>query len=222
MWRIRLNPITRKRLKRFKELKRAYWSFWFLVALYAVSLAAELLCNSVPLYVHCNGKSYFPVFHFYPDDAFTGSGKFSRPDYKAVRASEAFRRTRGNWMLFPPVPYGPYEVVEPAELQIANEVNVRFTVASPVGSLTLTGDLTIAQSVAAGGFFGVAESDLRNRKLSELCSVPQALPAAVAERLGNRAAARATALGWRNVREVARPERPESWVQMILADGATP
>ena len=40
--------------------------------------------------------------------------------------------------------------------------------------------------------------------------------------LSARAAARATALGWRNVREVARPERPESWVQMILADGATP
>jgi uroporphyrin-III C-methyltransferase/precorrin-2 dehydrogenase/sirohydrochlorin ferrochelatase len=40
--------------------------------------------------------------------------------------------------------------------------------------------------------------------------------------LSATAAARATALGWRNVREVVRPDRPEAWVQMLLSGGAAP
>ncbi|MFO7494966.1 MAG: hypothetical protein R6X05_04950, partial [Desulfobacterales bacterium] len=55
------NPLARKRLMRFKEVKRAYIALWVLVLLYALSLCAELLFNNVPLYVRFNGRSFFPV-----------------------------------------------------------------------------------------------------------------------------------------------------------------
>jgi len=94
-----LDPVTRKRLRRFREMKRAWRSLLALLALYGVILFSELLCNNKPLYVHCSGRSFFPVFRTYPDDAFTGSGKKTRPDYKKLRRSPLFRRGPGNVMI---------------------------------------------------------------------------------------------------------------------------
>ena len=61
-----LNPLTVKRLRRFRELKRAYGSFWILIGLYLVSLGSEFICNGNPLWVRYDGRSYFPVLFFYP------------------------------------------------------------------------------------------------------------------------------------------------------------
>ena len=85
----RLNPITRKRLRRFRQFKRAYWSFWLLVVIYGLSLIGELLCNNTPVVMRFEGETYFPIIRFYPDDTFTGSGHDTRPDYKAINAGEA-------------------------------------------------------------------------------------------------------------------------------------
>ena len=82
-----LNPITIRRLKRFRGHKRAFWSLVCLLVLYGVSLCSELLCNSVPLVVRHKGKFYFPVFRFYPDNEFTGSGLNTRPDYRKLQKS---------------------------------------------------------------------------------------------------------------------------------------
>ena len=69
---------------RFKEVKRAHIALWLLALLYAVSLCAELLCNNVPLYVRFDGRSFFPIFAFYPEDTFTGNGQKTRADFKQV------------------------------------------------------------------------------------------------------------------------------------------
>ena len=52
----RLNPVTAKRLKRFRSFKRAWISFWVLCALYLFSLCAEIVCNSRPLVVRHKGR----------------------------------------------------------------------------------------------------------------------------------------------------------------------
>ena len=121
---MKLNPITRKRLQRFKSIRHAYGSFWILLALFVVSLFSELICNDKPLYVRFNGRSYFPIFRAYSDDLFTGNGRLTPPDYKQLRDSDAFAPGSGNRMVFPPVPYGPMESIQPGSIEVEDEVTI--------------------------------------------------------------------------------------------------
>jgi len=117
---IHLNPVTKKRLKRFKELKRAYLSFWLLLSLYGISLIAPIIANDKPLYVSHNGKSYFPIFKFYPEDIFTDSGKMTRADFKEIQKSAAFSENPDNKIIFkhilpnamiPIITFAPFSLV---------------------------------------------------------------------------------------------------------------
>ena len=51
-----LNPLTRKKLARFRSIKRGYWSFLILVFLYLISLAGELFVNNRALLVSYNNE----------------------------------------------------------------------------------------------------------------------------------------------------------------------
>ena len=191
---LRLNPITKKRLRRFREMKRAYWSFWAIIVLYVLSLGSELLCNSVPLYVRYQGQSYFPVFRFYPDDVFTGSGRFTRPDYKAIRGSDAFRADPANGMIFPALSHGPYAVVDPKRIEIPDTVTLRLTPEPKVGSILVTADMVIAQSTGAGHFFGTSDSEPRGNVLTDDWGLSDELVTGLRNRFGNRASARVVVL----------------------------
>ena len=59
---MKLNPLTLKKIRRFKAIKRGYWSFVVLSLLLVMSLFAELLINSKALVVRYNGEYTFPVF----------------------------------------------------------------------------------------------------------------------------------------------------------------
>jgi len=186
MRRLRLNPITRKRLRRFREMKRAHWSFWSIVVLYVLSLGSELLCNSVPLYVRYQGRSHFPVFRFYPDDLFTGSGKFTRPDYKAIRDSAAFQTDPANRMVFSPFPYGPYEVVDPKRIEIPDTVSLRLTHEPRVCSVVVTPELVVARALSAESFFGRDSMELRGAALTDYWRLPDRLLTALRSRFANQ------------------------------------
>ncbi|MGF1815014.1 ABC transporter permease, partial [Vibrio splendidus] len=58
---IKLNPLTLKQLKRFKQIKRGYWSLIILSAMLFLSLIAEVLINSKALVVRYQGDYYFPI-----------------------------------------------------------------------------------------------------------------------------------------------------------------
>ena len=96
-----LSPITRKRLLRFKELKRAYFSLWILVLLYVLSLFSEFICNDKPLYLHFKGKSYFPIIHYYPEREFLADGADTRPNYRRLAKAPVFAENVDNYMVFP-------------------------------------------------------------------------------------------------------------------------
>ncbi len=183
---IRLNPIARKRLRRFREIRRAHWSFWLLVLLYVISLCSELICNSVPLVVRFEGRSFFPVLKFYPDNMFTGSGKFTRPNYKDVEESPAFAGNTANHMVWPLFRYGPYEVVNPARIDIEDHVTLRLAPEPNLGSVGVDPSLRIVRATAAGTFFGVPDRDARGRILTDHWRVPPELLAALRERFANR------------------------------------
>ncbi len=57
-----MSSIAKQRFKRFKSIKRGYYSLWIVVALFILSLAAELLANSRALIVKYDGDYYFPTY----------------------------------------------------------------------------------------------------------------------------------------------------------------
>jgi ABC-type uncharacterized transport system, permease component len=91
-------------------MKRAYIAFWLLIITYILSLFANFLANDQPLIVGYNGRLFFPVLHFYAGDHF-GLGATDVPNYKEIQKSSAFHKNKRNFMLFPPIPYGPNEAL---------------------------------------------------------------------------------------------------------------
>lgn len=43
-----ISPLTMKRLRNFKRIRRAWWSLWALAGIFAVTLAADLICPYAP------------------------------------------------------------------------------------------------------------------------------------------------------------------------------
>jgi microcin C transport system permease protein len=101
---MKLNPNTLKRLKRFKNNKRAYYSFLVLSITYILSLFAPILVNNLPILVYYNKQIYLPIFSHVPEKTFGGNSE-SEPEYKKLKNSEEFQN-KGNFILFPIVPYG--------------------------------------------------------------------------------------------------------------------
>ncbi|WP_097461557.1 ABC transporter permease [Mangrovitalea sediminis] len=96
----RLTPIQQRRLNNFKRSRKAYWSLWIFLALFALSLAAELIANDKPLLLEYKHQLYFPVFKTYPETDFGGflptETNFRDPDVaKEIKAH--------GWMLWPPI-----------------------------------------------------------------------------------------------------------------------
>ena len=56
-----LDPNTRRRLRRFGQIKRAKWALILLVAIFVISLFSNFIANDKPFLVKANGKLYFPV-----------------------------------------------------------------------------------------------------------------------------------------------------------------
>jgi microcin C transport system permease protein len=103
----RAESILRKRIRKFCRLKRGYYSFLILIALYGLSFALPLLINDKALVVHYNGNYYFPVMKFYSGSAF-GSEAIGEPNYRQLR-DQYKAGSQGNWVLMPPYPYSPTE-----------------------------------------------------------------------------------------------------------------
>ncbi len=97
-----VSPLMRRRLASFRAARRGYWSFWIFLALFVLSLGADLLANDRPLLVRHDGRVYAPVLRGYPETAFGGElpteAVYRDPDVR--RLIEA----RG-WMVWPPVPF---------------------------------------------------------------------------------------------------------------------
>ncbi|HXJ77111.1 MAG TPA: ABC transporter permease [Candidatus Methylomirabilis sp.] len=97
-----LTPLTRRRLHNFRANRRGYWSLWIFLAMFGLSLCAELIANDRPLIVRYDGHFYFPVFVTYPETAFGGTFP-TEADYRDP-AVESLIRAKG-WMIWPPIRY---------------------------------------------------------------------------------------------------------------------
>lgn len=102
------NPQTLKKLRRFRQIKRGYYSFLFLSGLLVVLAFGELLVNSRALVVSYDGELYFPTYTaFHPGTDF-GLDYSYETNYRELKAHFA-ERDEGNWLVMPLVPYNPYE-----------------------------------------------------------------------------------------------------------------
>lgn len=118
--------LLRMRLKRFRRIKRGYYSFVLLSGLYFLSFLLPFLMGNRPLVVGYEGKLHFPAFRSYffqtfgvgQDQVYLGKDfgqsevdGFPVPgeaDYRALKRQFA-EAGEGNWLVLPPIPYSPKE-----------------------------------------------------------------------------------------------------------------
>ena len=182
----RINPITAKRLRRFKAHRRAFFSLIVLLCLYALSLCSELLCNDVPIIILHKGRLYFPIIRFYPDNTFTGSGLNTRANYREISRRSDF--TDGSsWMLWPLMRTGPNDIADMENLSKHLRIVCTLSPVPQVCGLSLDSDLTITRFQGAESL-RLADDDWQGRKIGEFWSIPNELETAVKNRLDNRQA----------------------------------
>jgi microcin C transport system permease protein len=106
--RLRFNPLTVKKIRRFRSIRRGYYSLIILAVMIGLSLGAELLVNSRALVVSYNGQLYWPTYGNPVPGTVFGRDYKHETNYRALAADFKAQGT-GNWVLMPPVPYNPYE-----------------------------------------------------------------------------------------------------------------
>jgi microcin C transport system permease protein len=104
----RFNPQTIKKLRRFREIKRGYYSFLILAVFLLISLLGELFINNRALIVSYEGELYFPTYSaFHPGTDFGLDYRYET-NYRELQ--QHFRATGAdNWVLMPLIPYSPFE-----------------------------------------------------------------------------------------------------------------
>jgi len=179
------DPVTRKRLRRFRACRRAHFSLWLLGALYAVSLVSELVCNDRPLYVRYAGRSYFPAFRFYPESTFVPGGRSTRTDYRRLAESPEFIADKSNRAVFPPVPFGPDTSLDASTLRGEETVVLSLRPVQRAGALYVDGDFIVSRSISAGVFFGGDDAALAGTDVSSAAFMTPPLREAAMRRLAN-------------------------------------
>jgi microcin C transport system permease protein len=182
--------LFRKRVRKFRRLKRGYYSFIIVVVAYLGSFFLPLIANNVALVVHYNGRYYFPLFSYQPAAAL-GQNAIGDPDYRALKRQYA-SDGGGNWVVMPPIPYGTNEgLLDPAGsppnapswqhpfgtddrgrdvlVRLAYGFNISMTFALLV---TLVGNVAGIAVGAALGYFGGRLDILGQRGIEIWSSLP--------------------------------------------------
>ena len=97
-----ITPLTRRRLDNFRANRRGFWSLWIFLALFVVTLGAELISNDRPLLVSFDDALYAPVLVTYPETAFGGDFP-TEADYRDPYIIELIEAK--GWMVWPPNRY---------------------------------------------------------------------------------------------------------------------
>ena len=105
---MRVTPLARRRLAAFHANRRGSWSLWIFVALFAISLAADVVASDRPLLVRYDGRFHVPVLRAYPETTFGGvlptEADYRDPDVRRLIEARGF-------IVWPPVPFR-YDTVD--------------------------------------------------------------------------------------------------------------
>ena len=111
--------IWRRRWRRFRSIKRGYYSFLVLAVLYLVSFMLPLIMNNRALMVTYNGETYFPavadlfdflpgISSFYSAEQFGQTGELGEVKFRSL-AKQYEEEGEGNSVTMPFYPWNPYE-----------------------------------------------------------------------------------------------------------------
>ena len=98
-----MSPLNRWRWQNFKANRRGYWSLWIFLALFFVSLFAELIANDRPFLIKYDGKLYWPAFVSYSETTFGGDFE-TAADYRDPYLQKLIAE-KGGWIAWPPIRY---------------------------------------------------------------------------------------------------------------------
>jgi microcin C transport system permease protein len=97
------SPLNRRRWQNFKANRRGYWSLWIFLALFLISLFAELIANDRPFMIKYDGRLYWPAFVSYSETTFGGDFE-TAADYRDPYLQKLIA-DKGGWIVWPPIRY---------------------------------------------------------------------------------------------------------------------
>jgi len=112
---VTVSPLGVRRWRNFTANRRGFWSLWIFLALFTVTLFAELVANDKPLLVRYNGDIHAPVLFAYTETDFGGEFDLEA-DYRDPYIQDLIRAD--GWLLWPPIPFA-YDTID-YELEAAS------------------------------------------------------------------------------------------------------
>lgn len=100
--------LFQKRWRKFKTLKRGWYSFLILGTLFLFSFLNPVLINSRALVVHYDGQTRFPIIEGHIEARDLGQRVIGEARYRELKA-QFEEEDSGNWVILPPYPYHPNE-----------------------------------------------------------------------------------------------------------------
>lgn len=111
MFRLELNPLTRRRLDRFKSIRRGWWSFWIIVFLLFLASLGPLLVGNRAILVRYQGHYFAPFFGSELPGTTFGLNYDYETNYRALKEKFAEEKS-GDRVWMPLVPFGAREFCE--------------------------------------------------------------------------------------------------------------
>jgi microcin C transport system permease protein len=105
--RVNWTPVTIQRFRRFRSIRRGWWSLLLLAALVLLALLDQTIVGRRALVVKHNDQWYFPAFvkQRYAEKTFSGEGE-SETNYRLLKKRMAADELNG-FVLMPLVPWAP-------------------------------------------------------------------------------------------------------------------
>jgi len=105
--------VYQKRWKRFKSIKRAYYSLIILLSIYIFSLLSPyLFIGNKAVVVKYNNEFVFPIFKFYSEKYFNQSkNDFAEANYRKLQETLKNDSDANTWAIIPVYPYSPIEIL---------------------------------------------------------------------------------------------------------------
>jgi microcin C transport system permease protein len=113
--RLRMNPLTAKKVQRFRSIKRGFWSYAILMAAFIIAIFGEAFVGHRALVVSNNGSLHFPFLPFADirtgqdfglEKNWKGQSYEFEANYLELRAHFQ-REDKGNWLWMPLVEFNP-------------------------------------------------------------------------------------------------------------------
>jgi microcin C transport system permease protein len=102
-----LSPLQ-KRFRKFRSIRRGWWSFLLLAGLFLLSFFNPVLINDKPIVLSHEGTLWFPAFGKVHEARDFGQRIIGEPRYRDLAAKWS-EEGGESWMILPPYPYHPNE-----------------------------------------------------------------------------------------------------------------